>query len=252
MVKRKHNKLEEVINQTLSNYEAPNNTSDWAQMERILDAAPQSNSFSSKLKLLSVSESLKAIPKAKSVKWIFSPYFLIGLLVVCGAYFLYTFLHSSKILENTTNPTPQTTIPLTVGPETLKTVTPPILPSDVVKAENEVQQSIDTVDQTAIDENLLKSDEIAADKKENTEKKETGSLEKTEKAIADTKKDLKKEEQILKKKKAAAALATKDSIREANKKPADNSFGRNNFLLQSINVDSIKKHQVQPANDSLK
>ncbi len=264
MVKKKHNyKLEEVINKTLSNYEALYNTSDWAQMERILDAAPKSNSIKYKLKLLSIGESIKEYSKAKSVKKLFSPYFLIGLLVIAVFYFLYKTSLSYKILENTTNSTPQNTIPAVVRLDSLKTIAP-ANSKDVLKTEEE-EQNNDTSAISENEDNTLQSDEIDSVKKENNDNEETISLEKTENQKRVNKKDSKKEVQILTKKNPTILIESHDSLlglsvlptentpkQKETKKTSGNSFGRNNFLLQSINADSIKKHQNPPPQDTLK
>ena len=234
------NILEEVIKQTLSNYEVPYTTSDWSQMERILDAAPKSNSFKYKRKLVSVGESVKAIPKARAAKWLFSPYFLIGLLIVCGSFFVYRIFYSNKTVENNVNSIPQDTIektiPIVVATETVKTIIPPTISVDTLKSKN------DSVEST----------EIVPDKKEDIVQKETILPEKKENIKPDIKKDLKKEDQILKKKNQSILVEVHDSLKELNKKQPDNTFGRNNFLLQSINADSIRKHQNPAPKDSLK
>ena len=240
MVNKKYNnKLEEVIYQTLSNYEAPYSTSDWAQMERILDAAPQSNSFKYKLKLLSIGDSLKAIPKSKSVKWLFSPYFIIGLLLISGSFFIYKTYYSSKTVENNTNPilqdTIENTVPKSAGSETLQTIIPAVIPSDTLVTKN------DTV----------KSTEMEPGNKENIVQNETILPEKNVKVKPDLKKDLKKEEPVLIKRNPSILIETGDSLRDINKKSSDILPGRNNFLLQNNN-DSIKKHQIQAPKDSLK
>lgn len=237
--KKSDNILEEVINQTLSNYEAPNSTSDWAQMERILDEAPKSNSFKYKHKLVSVGESVRAIPKAKAARWLFSPYFIIVLLIVSGSFFIYRMFYSSKTAENTANPTHQdtieNTIPIVVESENLKSIIPPTIPLDTLKMKND----------------STKLTEIGPDKKENITQKETLLPEKKEDIKPDIKKDLKKEDLILKKKNPSILVDKSDSLIEFNKKQSDNIFGRKSFLLQSINADSIRKNQPPAPKDSL-
>ena len=90
------NKLYEVVKHTLSNYEAPIGTTDWPQMEELLDLAPKSKSLEFKRILQLVFESLKSIPKSNSFKRINLPYILVGLAVLVGVYFLYPYLNSNK------------------------------------------------------------------------------------------------------------------------------------------------------------
>ncbi len=97
------NKLYEVVKHTLSNYEAPIGTTDWPQMEELLDLAPKSKSLEFKRILQLVFESLKSIPRSNSFKKITSPYVLVGLAVLAGVYFLYPYLNSTKTSTNVTS-----------------------------------------------------------------------------------------------------------------------------------------------------
>lgn len=250
MVNKKHNsKLDEVIKDTLSNYEASNSVADWAKMERMLDAAPKSNSFKYKHKLLSIFESEKGAPKSKISKWIFSPYFFIALVLLVGAYFLYNILNSSKTIEDTTDSATK----VIIGADTLQTI-PPVLPVDVLSAETKIELPEDSVKiEPSEEDNLVKSDDIEKVKKEALLAKEAALIEKAK---------IKKEQSIKKElvgKVDSAKRVTQElnennvinPVAEENKEQSIIPLGRNNFLLYN-NTDSLKKSQTEQAKDTLK
>lgn len=250
MVNKKHNsKLDEVIKETLSNYEASNSISDWAKMQGMLDAAPKSNSFRYKHKLISAFESVKATPKSKVGKWIFSPYLLIALLLMVGAYFLYNILNSPKTTEETTDSAPK----VIIGADTLKTI-PPVLPVDVLSAKNKIEVPKDSIIiPPAAEKSLVKADDAETIKKEAILAKEAALIEKAK---------LKKE-QTIKKQLGAKIDSSKrvtnelnesnviNPVEEENKEQSIIPLGRNNFLLYN-NSDSLKKSQTEQAIDTLK
>jgi hypothetical protein len=250
MVNKKHNtKLDEVIKETLSQYEASNSIADWAKMERMLDAAPKSNSFRYKHKLLSIFESEKGAPKSKVAKWIFSPYFLIALVLVVGAYFLFNLLNSPKTTEDTTDSATK----VIVNADTLQTI-PPVLPVDVLSAESKIELPKDSIKiEPSTEDNLVKTDDIETVKKEALLAKEAALIEKAKI----------KKEQIIKKELVGKIDSSKkvtkelnennviNPVEEENKEQSIIPLGRNNFLLYN-NSDSVKKSQIQQANDSLK
>ncbi len=244
--KSKNTELDEIIKQTLSDIEAPSLTSDWSQMEKLLDAAPQSNSFKYKHELTSFVESIKDFTKSNSLKWVFSPYFFIFLAIVAGAFLLHNRMNLPVTDENTTNLIAKDTI--IADPS--KSITPQVLPKDVLNTNNKKQLPKDSMNNqiSTSDKNSLKSEEIKSDKKENT------LIEESEEVKTDNKKDLKKKEQISKKENFPVSKDSRDSangVSEGNNQ-SDNSVGRNNFLLYNINSDSIKKLQNQQPKDSLK
>lgn len=250
MVNKKHNtKLDEVIKETLSQYEASNSIADWAKMERMLDAAPKSNSFRYKHKLLSIFESEKGAPKSKVAKWIFSPYFFIALVLVVGAYFLFNILNSSKTTEDTTDSATK----VIIGADTLQTI-PPVLPVDVLSAESKIELPKDSINiQPSTEENLVKTEDIETVKKEALLAKEAALIEKAKI----------KKEQIIKKELVGKIDSSKkvtkelnennviNPVEEENKEQSIIPLGRNNFLLYN-NSDSLKKSQIQQAKDTLK
>lgn len=250
MVNKKHiSKLDEVIKETLSNYEASNSAGDWAKMDRMLDAAPKSKSFRYKHKLLSIFESEKGAPKSKVAKWIFSPYFLIALVLVVGAYFLYNILNSSKTTEDTTNSAPK----VITGADTLQTI-PPVLPVDVLSAENKIELPKDSIIiPPSAEVDLVKPDDIETAKKAAILAKEAALIEK-----AKIKKEQILKKNLIRKSDSAKAVSKElneknviNPVEEENKEQSIMPLGRNNFLLYN-NSDSLKNNQIQQAKDSLK
>lgn len=250
MVNKKHNsKLDEVIKETLSNFEASNSIADWAKMERMLDAAPKSNSFRYKHKLLSIFEAEKGAPKSKVAKWVFSPYFFIALVLIIGAYFLFNILNSSKTIENTTD----SAIKVIVGADTLQAI-PPVLPVDVISAESKIEPPKDSINiQPPAEVDLVKTDEIDKIKKEALLAKEAALIEK-----AKIKKEQAIKKELIGKSDSSKAVTGElneknviNPVEEENKEQSIIPLGRNNFLLYN-NSDSLKKSQNQQAKDTLK
>lgn len=263
MVNNKHkNKLNELIKQTLSNYEAPYITADWPQMERILDSAPKSSSYRYKQKLLSSVESLSAISKSKSVKWLFSPYFLIAVILGLGAYFLYNILSSSNSFDDTTNATPEQTISM----EPKESSASAYIPTDSSTVENEILPMPDTTSAALLtnDKTAVQTSEPELVKKENTVQKKINLIEKIEKT---DKTVVKKLEPVLLKPNTTVLPVLSDSAKVIgekalektetnptqleNKPQPENSPGRNNFLLPANTADSIKKYKSTQPLDSL-
>lgn len=260
MVNNKHkNKLNEVIKQTLSSYEAQYLTADWPQMERILDSAPKSSSYRYKQKLLSSVESLTTISKSKSVKWVFSPYFLIAIVVGFGAYFLYNILSSSNTFDDTTNVIPEQTISM----EPQESSTSSYIPTDSSNMENELLPTPDTTGAALLttDKTAVQAIEPELVKKENIVPEKIKLIEKIEKTV------VKKEEPILLKTNTPTLPVIRDSAKVIgekalektetnptqleNKPQPENSPGRNNFLLPANTADSIKKYKSTQPLDSL-
>lgn len=251
MVNKKNSgKLDELIKQTLSNYEASSNSSDWAQMEKIVDTFPRSSSFRYKLKVLSILESLKAITRSKSVKRVFSPYVLVGLLLLVGAYFLYRILNTPNTLENTTNSSPQNNI-IT---DTIQALPPAVVSKDIIKKENKTEQLKETVSSSLVtnDKSLVLTEEAEPVKKDNILKKEEDK--KLADAKADILKKLMKTEQEMNKDTSGKVSGVSKENNEFKKEEKDQSvisIGRDNFLLYT-NSDSLKKFQNQQSQDTVK
>ena len=260
-------KLDEVVKQTLSSYTASNSSADWVEMEKLLDAAPKSNSYRYKQKLLATVEFVK---KSNSTKWFFSPYFFIALVVMCGAYFLYNILSSSKVNESSTS----STQPYIISADTLQTRTSPAVSLDTLSAvKPELPQDTIKTQQLIEDRDIAKTDDKDAVKKENVLAKEAALLEKSEKIKSEKIKsekikseNLKKlsMEELTKKKNAISLKDKKDSAKaakeELNEKNVINPvqeenneqlilpLGGNNIFLNN-NSDSLNKSQILQPKD---
>jgi hypothetical protein len=263
MVNKKHNgKLDEIIKQALSNYEADsNNNDDWAEMEKLLEAAPKSISFSNKFDFSSFVESIKTFSKSKRIKWVFSPYFLIVLLLLCGSYFLINILNSTKSSDDSTDSTPQ------ISTDTLQIQTQPSLPLNELNTESKTELIKDSTENQPLetDKTPLKT-EITDPIKEKTNQKETNLIEKSEnkkieKVIIDTSANLEKKEETIS---PPPIVNTADSSKtviegtkeknQGKKKGKDKlviPLGRKNFLLHK-NSDSLNKNENLPPTDSTK
>lgn len=100
-------KLDEAVKNTLSNYEASNENSDWSRMEGMLNAAPASGAF----------------------KWSYAIGAVLGLAVIGGGIFLYTSMHSAEKAApvpavKTETVTPPAAKPATPLPPAVTTTTP--------------------------------------------------------------------------------------------------------------------------------
>jgi hypothetical protein len=171
-----NSKLYDVIKEILSNYEAQYNAADWEEMQNLLNLSPKSNSFKFKHVLLSFFEFLKAFPNSKVFKFLFSRYSLIGLAVIIGIYFLYTFLNSPKT-PDTINSTPQQKIENTINTATSPSITPSQKPGqNVPKVDKKIQQPIninDSIRSATNNTDIKKSNESETTKKENEETKKS-------------------------------------------------------------------------------
>lgn len=74
-----NNKLDDKIKDSLTNYEVSNETSDWARMEKMLNATP----------------------KATASEWSLVLNVFVGLAILTGGYFVYTKLNQPKSVEQT-------------------------------------------------------------------------------------------------------------------------------------------------------
>ncbi len=250
-----NSKLYEIVKQTLSNYEAPYDAADWAQMQNILDLAPKSKSFKFKHILLSIFGSLKSSPKSKIFKWIFSVYSLIGLIILGGAYLIYTNFNFTKT-PDTINSKPQQKIENTVntGAKT------PITPSNttvlgVPKTENKIQQPLNTSDSVlpTNKKDIAKPAESAFTKKEIDliEKTET---KKTEKIDTSSKSTFNNPQQVIKNENESVTPDTRDSSKEIIGQPKEK--GKNTKVNKkkhdNINADSLTRYFNSQTQDSLK
>jgi hypothetical protein len=257
-----HVKLDEVIKQALRNYEVSDTTTDWDRMESLLNSVPKSSSFKYKDALISMSESLKTIPKSISIKTIASPisikwirpaYIIIGLGLVVGSFVVYGIVHFYNTSGSNTN---ALTAPVTGNAAKI------IMPSDSSMHRDSIvkvpQQLIDTIENIIPEEitnsNSSDTDEVAPDQKNNIAEKDANE-EKNDK-----KNNKNKDEQNLKKN-TSTLTDNHDSLKaiegnakennSGNKTPPDNA-ATFDIIMQKHNADSVKKFLSKMPKDSLK
>lgn len=218
-----NSKLDKVVKQTLSNYEAPFSSTNWAKMESMLEATPKSSNF----------------------KWSGSLNILIGLVVLAGVYLIVDSLTKSEKAKevNTENQQPvenkveEVTKPVTISSPSVISAPAPNIP-----------QPKPTI--TPVEPPKAKPENISSLKSENTVK------EKDERVT-------RKPQQVIKMGNepifgdmldSTKGIVTKTREKEATKKAAVsqpvNSIGWNNLLKS--NLDSLRKHHEQQQKDSLK
>jgi hypothetical protein len=261
-------KLDDLVKETLINYEDSATVPDWGKMEGMLGTAPKSSSF----KLGSITDSAG---EPGIFKKAFSSYiFIIVIMLGGGGYLLYSILKSPKApvtvqssvpvidsgAANVSSKSPvitKTTEEKIVATE--KNINPPKdsvappLPQVVTEKLPEVpvdkkENSNNKKEGEAKKENKAKKEpEVTAKTEKKTEKKDTESVKVTEKKKEEPKKPEKKE-----KEKTPVAEKKEKAPKEALKK-SDNAIGLSNFMLHSMNADSIKKQQSpQQPKDSVK
>lgn len=149
-------KLDETVKNTLDNYEAQYDASDWSRMEQMLDAAPKSGNF----------------------KWSYAITTIAVLAVLAGGYALYnTFGKSGKNTEvNSTSPP----VPANTPKEEPGMATPPPVASSPVTSPAVKEEPISTpekivespVVKTPVEEKVIASETKIKVKKEKAPKKD--------------------------------------------------------------------------------
>jgi len=254
-----HIKLDEIIKQTLRNYEVSDDNTDWERMESLLNTIPKSNSFKYKDALHSFGESLKTIPKSISIKtistpisikWIRPAYIIIGLSIVIGGFLIYGIVHFYKTSSDTN------TIPQPAIENVTKTI-----PSDSsihgATGVTAPQQVIDTIENIIPEEitndNSSDTDEVASDQKKDIVEKDVKEEKNNKKNNTD------KDEPALKKNNAT--LLFHDSLKAPEINIKENHSGNKNepdntatfdIIMQKHNADSLKNFLNKIHKDSLK
>ena len=256
-------RLDELVKQTLNNYEAASAASDWSKMEGLLGAAPKTVSSGFKVPSFSAEG-------AGLVKGIFSSYiFIIALMLAGGGYLLYTILKAPK---------PDTAISTALPADTLsdKPVAPPVITSPALSApeaatadaeKSEIKdtvavakpepQKVEKEEETKEAKEMKeekgrkekKEAELAEKKRLEREKSEAEKLKASEKKREEKREEAKKAEKKEKEGEKERALKAEKEKKEAPKetlKKSNKPIGLSNFL-RSVNLDSIKKSQEQPA-----
>lgn len=117
-----NSKLDEVVKETLNNYEAPYDASDWERMESMLDAAPKSVSF----------------------KWSYLLNVFIGLVVCGGAYLAYSAISSPSHKQNTETTSPILKSTTIAKPVINKPVPAPVVNDAPLVIESSVPATVST------------------------------------------------------------------------------------------------------------
>jgi hypothetical protein len=227
-------KLDETIKNTLNNYEAQYDASDWSRMESMLDAAPKSTSF----------------------KWSHAITVIAGVVVIGGAYLAYNAISSSKNndTEVSTSPVPENTVK-----ESPVTVTKPAMITPAPKKEEPAVVVEEKTNVPAVKEEtaVLKPETKVISKEEKKKEKK-----KTEK-ITDVRPIIESNDRILgmgnepifgdmldSSKGIVGETKEKEETKKAAKAKKDTPVGWNQFMLPNVNTDSLKKHREK--RDSLK
>ena len=250
-------KLDEAIKKALNNYEDSSNMNGWIKMEQLLNIATKSSSLKHKFKFLSAIDNIKNFSKSNSLKWLFSPYFFVIVLFLCGAYFLYTTINSTSIFNNST---PSISKDSANADTTVVLTTMDTLPKAPLKT-NTIEKLIDTVhEQSLVKElDLIKPAEIESDKKEKITQKEKDAIKK----IAEKKNEIRRKGQMLKMENLPVLIKNIDSIaglmispnelnQKENKTQINNPTEGSNTVTQFNNADSIIKSRVLSPKDSSK
>jgi hypothetical protein len=247
-------KLDQVVKDSLVNYEVTFDASDWDKMKPLIEANPVANNF----------------------KWSYIIYVLGGLLVVVTTFFLYQSFSSSKSSENKIELLVKQSPKQIVKPIITKLVVTPVNKTTVAGTlkEKEITTSKSSVD--SIGKEIVKPEEQTAvevvkevapkDKKRG----EKGVVEKSKSKVTDkTKKEEKtkktdKTQKVLKMANepkfgdtldSSKGIEGKTKEKEKTKKAAvsqpRNTIGWGSFISKT-NLDSFKKYQDKKMNDSLK
>lgn len=246
-------RLDELIKQTLSNYEVSSDTSDWQKMESMLDAAPKSGTdiYKQKLTFLTDSVSQPGILKKLTASYIF----IAVLMLAGGGYLLYTILKSPKAPENIANSTSTTDSLANITTEEPSAASTTAIESQGIQPKDSISPPPAIMEKTI---------EKVVEKKEITDKKQPVPAEKndkkTEKAVPEiTKVNDKKPEnkkEVVKstdkparpaggKEKDKPVVKTEDKTSQDAPKKPDTSVESGNFTPLPIKADSVKKQPVQ-------
>jgi hypothetical protein len=211
-------KLDETIKDTLSKYDATAEVSDWSRMENMLNMAPQASKFTMSHKIFAG----------------------VGVIVIAGAFFMYTHFHSTAIPVVTKIETPVEQVNNSVQPaaaplnaavknENLPVISPtPIETPTILPVIPMVKNDVIAVEKTKTDKS--KKVENAS----NTTKTLQVSVMGNEPVFGDM---------IDSSKGIIRETKEKERIKKAAKAKGSNNIGLSGLL--HINVDSLRKQQNQ-------
>lgn len=228
-------KLDEAVKQTLKNYEAKYDASDWARMESMLDAAPKTVSF----------------------KWSYVLNGVIAVVVCGGVYIGYSAISSKQntsVKTETTSPLPA---PKKTEPAVVKSTPPPVnttintvqpaveSPSTITTTTTPVQLPVNPALTANVEQKKIKTKVKDVDVQvEDPDLKNLRVIGMGNEPVfgdmLDSSKGIVKETQ--------EKLETK----EAAKKSKDLPVGWNSFMLSNVNPDSIKSYKERMKKDSTK
>lgn len=234
-------KLDETVRNTLNNYEAQYDPSDWSRMESMLDAAPKANPF----------------------KWSHAITVAIGVVVIGGGYALFNILGTSE--KNTNTEQPASPAPeKNIVKESPKPVTaPPSAPAvnntmNAVTKEEQPAPALKTPEKNTAPAEMISKPETKTALKENKK----GNSKTAEKQI-ETAPIIEPHDKIMSmgnepifgdmldsSKGIVNETKEKEETKKAAKAKKNTPVGWNQFMLPHVNADSLKKNREQ--RDSLK
>jgi hypothetical protein len=226
-------KLDETIKNSLNEYEAQYDPSDWSRMESMLDAAPKSGNF----------------------KWSHAVSVMIGVAVIGGGYLLYNAFSGPEEpkTEVSSNPVPEEKkqeTPVTVSPPPSSTTPPAVkepVPAPVVVTpeKNEAKQ--------VLTEKTGKETVPAVEPKIKNKK---GSEKTTEPIIDNNDKILRMGNEPIfgdmldSSKGIVGETREKEETKKAAKAKKNTPVGWDQFMLPNVNADSLRKYRER--RDTLK
>jgi hypothetical protein len=225
-------KLDETIKNTLNNYEAQYDASDWSRMETMLDAAPKSVNF----------------------KWSHAITVIIGIAVIGGGYALYNAFSGPSGSSTEVSTTPPPVAPENTPKENTNTLT--------TTAGSAPKQDIPSVTPEKILTPVISTPENTEPKvlvKEEKKKEKKTSPDKS----ADPRPIIEQNDKVLgmgnepifgdmldSSKGIVGETREKEETKKAAKAKKNTPVGWNNFMLPNVNADSLKKNREK--RDSLK
>lgn len=233
-------KLDETVKNTLNNYEAQYDPSDWSRMESMLDAAPKASPF----------------------KWSHAITVVIGVVVIGGGYALYHAFSGSetKTELNSTPPASKENI----VKESPKTITKPVpapapvttAPTTIIKDEPPATTIAAPEKKTTPTEITVKPETKAPVKYKNKTSKapekqtETGPIIESHDKIMGMGNEPVFGDMLDSSRGIVNETKEKEETKKAAKAKKNTPVGWNQFMLPHVNADSLKKYRDQ--RDSLK
>ncbi|MDQ3045919.1 MAG: hypothetical protein M3R27_00090 [Bacteroidota bacterium] len=229
-------KFDDTIKDSLKNYEGNENGSDWARMERMLDAAP----------------------KVMRFKWSYMLSAFVGIAVLAGGYFIYSAVSNKKpsadeevvAPENKITPADNTrTKPQIVKPA-VKSPEPAVTP--VMKDQPPAPVSNIIIPPVTENKEKVAAEKILTDKKNKQQKSkaaEEAEYNKNQKVFGMGNEPV-FGDMIDSSKGIVNETKEKESTKKAAKNTTTYPVGWNSIMLSNVNLDSLKKYREKK--DSVK